>query len=344
MDRGIRRAGIHQRNPPERRGAGAIPRQGAAHRAVRQYAVPFATDAPLLFRRSGMPLPENPDALLEAAKRHGYAVQLDDYEGGSVTLFEALFSAGVRVTAGGEVVLDQPVNAQRAKQALAGWQAMMRSGAQRAVGSHLREEGSIRIFRSAAVGYMRNWAFAFHRLAMDSSMRGPGGELLFEVSPLPGTGVLGGSNLAVAANSANPEEAREFIAFLTDDEIQKKLFACSGYTPVLKSVYASYARQPQTCQALLSGTSEPPPTDGLETTAAELQALAGAMHAALEAAEPRPAGAHYSLFSGAFRSCARALVLSRVARLVDFDRWARALREAMSGRHVGERDACPADQ
>ncbi|GAA3131592.1 ABC transporter substrate-binding protein [Planomonospora alba] len=305
-----------------------------------RYAVPFATNAPLLFRREGLPAPGTPGELLRLAAEHGYAGQLADYEGGTVNLLEMVLSGGAEVLDGDEVVLDRPDDAREAGEALAAWQAALsrRTGAD---ALSLKEESSLQAFRSRQAGYLRNWPFAFHRLASDPAMR-DGDGLRFAVGPLPGTGVLGGSNLAVTSRSPDAAEAERLIAFLTTPQTQKKLFACGGYPPVVESVYDDYRVRPRTCGELLAeGDPEAgrPDPDG-EITAGQLRLFADAVRLAVRRAWPRPPAVHYSTFSEVFRSCARQVVDGALdAGELDFPRFSGALREALDGRRP-EHDPC----
>ncbi|WP_030909420.1 extracellular solute-binding protein [Streptosporangium amethystogenes] len=352
-----------------------------------QYTVPFVTDVPLLFYRQGLPVPDTMERLWQyAAANGGYAVQLGDYEGGSVNLMEAIFSAGGRITDGDRVILDEEVNGERVRETLARWQTLLRNGTL-AHGAEdfskqdtfdafeegllarspkdSAEESSLQAFRDEDTGYMRNWPFAFHRLATDNSMYDDQRRLRFGLAALPGVGILGGFNLAISAYSDNPDKARMLIDFLTEHQAQARLFACSGYPPVLKSVYEEYRRTPRTCKQLLeeqpspsaetatglsgredctTGTEANPatgagsaaagsPGEDPTITALMLQELADKIHQGVCKAESRPAYSYYSAFSEVFRGCARAVVIGDLpAGDLDLPRFADALRAARRGR------------
>ncbi|MGI5162542.1 extracellular solute-binding protein [Microbispora sp. CA-102843] len=326
-----------------------------------QYAEPLATDAPLLFRKPGLPLPATWPDLVGDAGRYGYVGQFDDYEGGTVNLMEAVLSGGAEITDGDEVVLDR--YAGKTKQALgdlrrllaglagdgsrppsAGAEVRCQDRLGRGCLFRYREESSLLAFRDGDVGYMRNWPFAFPRLALDPSMRARDGSPLFEVTPLPGARITGGYALAISATM--PEEERQdavrLIRFLTSSDAQKKLFACGGYPPVLKDVYTFYTSEtsgPRTCGEL-QGESNPSPEPGSEMTAPELRTFARAIHDALDGAGSRPVWPHYAAFSDTFRSCARKAMTGEIEpRDIDVGRFAEALREARDGRRPD--DPCP---
>ncbi|GLW07536.1 ABC transporter substrate-binding protein [Microtetraspora sp. NBRC 13810] len=295
----------------------------------RQYAVPFAADAPLLYRRRDLPLPGTPQRLAELGRRHGYTGQFADYEGGSVNLQETILSYGAKIVEGDEVVLDRPGNREKALSALTAWNTVLND-----LGSptDLREESSLQAFRKRP-GYMRNWPFAFPRLIMDPSMRDDEGPI-FTVSPLPGVGVLGGFNLAVAARSPDPTAAHDLIRFLVSAESQRDLLACGGYLPVLPAVYDAYRADPR------CGRPEAATDPDLEIPREALQEFADAIAVAVRNTVPRPRAAHYITFSEVFRSCAHQVVSGALPpQELDFDRYGEALREAMAGRRTAK-DMC----
>ncbi|WP_433246938.1 extracellular solute-binding protein [Streptosporangium sp. CA-135522] len=340
-----------------------------------QYAVPFVTDVPLLFYRSDVRLPTTTEQLWEyAGKYGGYAVQLGDYEGGTVNLLEAIRSMKGKVTDGERIVLDEGENGERVREALSRWHAMLvrgtlahgaedfskedtfttfRNGFLARESKSSVEESSLQAFRDDDVAYMRNWPFAFHRLATDRSMYDDRRRPRFKIAALPGAtaaqpgvGILGGFNLAISTHSDNPGKARMLIDFLTGHDAQMKLFACSGYPPVLESVYREYRDNPRTCAQLLAsrgtgdgattgagGTGSGTSGEDIEITAGMLQDLADKIYQGIRKAEMRPEYPYYSVFSEVFRACARAVVTGDLlAEELDLARLADALRDARQGR------------
>ncbi|MGV9775669.1 extracellular solute-binding protein, partial [Streptosporangium sp. NPDC003464] len=326
-----------------------------------QYAVPYVTDVPLLFHRRGVSVPTTVEQLWRyAGEKGGYAVQLGEYEGGTVNLLEAVRSEGGRITDGERIVLDDGDSGPRVRRALSRWHEMLRAGTLARGAENFSkedtfntfrdgflvrgsknsvEESSLQAFRDDDVAYMRNWPFAFHRLATDRSMYDDQGRLRFGMAALPGVGILGGFNLAISAHSDNPGKARTLIDFLTGHDAQLKLFACSGYPPVLESVYEEYRRNPRTCAQLLAapgegtGKGSMPSGEDTEITAPMLQDLAEKIYQGLRKAESRPKYSYYSVFSEVFRACARAVVTGDLlAKELDLGRLADALRDARRGR------------
>ncbi|WP_043619207.1 extracellular solute-binding protein [Nonomuraea candida] len=300
-----------------------------------QYAVPFGTNIPVLYYKSDLPYPRDLDEFLSLARRHGYAAQLDDYEGGTVNLLEAMLSGGARLMDGDRVVLDEPGDAARAEEALRRWSEMTRALLERRPGhANLQERTSMREFRRADIGYLRNWAFSFHELAADPALHTAGGALRFEVGRFPTRGVLGGFNLAIAKDSPHAEEAMELIRFLTGKEHQSRLFACGGYPPVLRAVYDEFRTRPTACEK----RSEEDPRGAIGPE--DLRTLAAAVHAGLQNTVTRPASPSYPVFSEVFRACVRDAVLEGPdAPPINYPAFAAALRDALDGRPA-DRNAC----
>ncbi|MEU7888443.1 extracellular solute-binding protein [Microbispora bryophytorum] len=326
-----------------------------------RFAVPFAADAPLLYRRTDVPAPPPQDTkrFLELAKEHGYAAQFDDYEGGTVNLLEAILSAQsqkaenqktedqkaqdgpVVVDDGGDVVLDEDGNGEKVMDALGAWRDALftvKDGTRTLRDeSVLREESSLQAFRTGRVGYMRNWPFAFNRLAADPLMRDDDGTLRFQVLSFPGTGVLGGVDLAIAKDSPHKEEARDLIYYLVSEDVQERLFACAGYPPVVAALYERYERSgtARTCGELASegadGAARPAERD-TEITGGQLARFAREVHQAVDHARPRPMSAYYATFSQVFRSCLLPVATTTSGAAPDFRHFSDALRDALNGR------------
>ncbi|MFI6180336.1 extracellular solute-binding protein [Nonomuraea sp. NPDC051191] len=300
-----------------------------------QYAVPFGTNVPLLYYKSGLPYPRTLDEFLDLASRHRYAAQLDDYEGGTVNLLEAMLSGGGEIMRDDRVVLDEPGNADKARTALARWSTMTRAVLEdRPRYASLQERTSMREFRRPDVGYLRDWAFSFHELAADPALRPASGTLRFKVGKFPTHGTLGGFNLAIARDSPHAKEAMELIRFLTGRKRQSRLFACGGYPSVIEAVYAEFRDRPTACRK----TTTDPPGDTVGPR--ELSALAGAVHAGLQDTVTRPASPYYPAFSEVFRGCVRQAVLKGPdSPPIDYPAFAAALRAALDGRPA-DRNAC----
>ncbi|MFI0423924.1 extracellular solute-binding protein [Spongiactinospora sp. 9N601] len=316
----------------------------------RQYAVPFYTDSQLLFRRSGLPAARTPAHFATLVSIYKLAAQLGDYEGGTVNILQALHAGGAKIDDGDEIVLDEPENAGLALSALRRLNWMLRKNTLVKHTEFMDEEASLTAFENREAGYMLSWPSYFHRLAASPSMLDEGSEPMFTVSPVPGAGVLGGSDLAISSNSAKYSEARELIMFLAGAEIQERLFACGGYAPVVKVVYETYRTTPRTCEELPWGEGAPPTPvagDDIEPpdiTAAQLSEFAAVIRRAVEGAVARPPATHYATFSEVFRNCTRRVIVNELAsENLDFGRFADALRAALDGRRYDE-DPCQVPQ
>ncbi|MGP3959171.1 hypothetical protein ACTWPT_24505 [Nonomuraea sp. 3N208] len=298
-----------------------------------QYGVPFAADAPLEYRRLDR-------------QSGGYLLQLDDNEMGTINFLEMIALGGGKVLDGDDmtrVALDDDRDDT--------WEALRSS--KRVLSSpeesvtvlreslQVDEDRSVVAFKEGRIGeqpvsYMRNWPIAFHQLASDPRMRGQDLKLLFDVrAPAAEGGVLGGSVLAVSQhikpNKLRP--ARRLIDRLTSQEVQARLFACGGYSPVLTEVYEIYeAGRGHACPRQAT-------TDITSASLAELATLASETRESIERAEPRPKSPYYAQFSEIFRRCARGVWENKVTE-EEFFSSVGALEAALNGRVPDDRPPC----
>jgi multiple sugar transport system substrate-binding protein len=244
------------------------------------WALPFNTDVGLLYYRSDLlDLPpqtwkdlEDDVAVMRARSGNdvdGYAGQFADYEGLTVNALEAIGGAGGSVVDDeGDVVIEDH------RVAVTEGLDRLRKIAPTGVPA-LDEDSSTQLFRSGKALFMRNWPVKFQSLEED--LEGAPA-VTFDVAPLPSdSGVLGGQNLAVAADTARPRAARALIEFLTSERSQQILFERGGLPATRKVVY-----------------SDPVVRERYEYVAT--------LERALEHAEPRPAQPHYARFSQVFRT------------------------------------------
>jgi multiple sugar transport system substrate-binding protein len=216
----------------------------------RLWALPFNTDAGLLYYRSDL-LAGEPPTSWRGVVRHvnriladpdptvalpdaGWTGQLDEYEGLLVNAFEAIWEAGGDVVdADDNVVIDS----QGAREGLIQLARGLQPGDPQLIlpkSLDYKESESTDAFREGQVVFMRNWPVAYSSLA--------GGEsgtpaVPFQVSRLPGRSVLGGQNLAIAASSDQPRAAQALIQFLTDARSQQILFERGGFASTREIVY-----------------------------------------------------------------------------------------------------------
>lgn len=281
----------------------------------RQYALPFATDVGLLFRREGAPAPLTWSDLYDSAGLQGFVTQNDDYEGGTVSLLEVT---------GGMMEGERVVMGARAKEGLAAWWHARET--QKIAEGPFRERESLTEFVTGRARYLRHWPYAYLRL-VEAGVKA-------EVSPLPGGGVLGGSNLAIASRSGLAAESRAFVDYLTRADNQRQLFSCGGYAPVVEAAY----ERVDPCQMQREDGPAPP-----SATRTQLARLLGTVHLALGSAK-RPSLVHYAQFSETLRECVRAVMDDDHTSGADFaDAVERALAGALPdavGGRPGAEDGC----
>lgn len=226
------------------------------------WALPFNTDAGLLFYRSDLVTGAAPaapgqaprfdwDAILDrsaaltgaggATQRPaaGYVGQFGPYEGLTVNGMELLWAGGV------DRLVDETENRvvfqrERWERRLRDVAAARRDGL--LVGDAFTVPGdearSLRDFQEGRALFMRNWPVNYRSLADTDA---PGPRVPFEVTRLPGPSALGGQNLAIAKQSRQPRAAQALIEFLTREEAQRTLFTVGGFAPTRTDVYADAA-------------------------------------------------------------------------------------------------------
>ncbi|TWF81726.1 multiple sugar transport system substrate-binding protein [Pseudonocardia hierapolitana] len=246
----------------------------------RVWALPFNADVGLLYYRSDLiedpprtweELEEQVDAVRARTGNgvDGYAGQFADYEGLTVNALEAVLGAGGSIVdeSGDVVVRDQRAAVLEGLERL---RAIAPAGV-----PELDEDTSIQLFQSGRTLFMRNWPRAHRSLAQD--LEGAPA-VPFEVAPLPGgSGVLGGQNLAISAQSARPRAAQALIEFLTGDRSQQILFERGGLPATRAVVYSDQAVR-------------------------ERYRYVAILEEALGTAETRPTQPHYARFSAVFRA------------------------------------------
>src|SRR5690606_25346852 len=92
--------------------------------------------------------------------------------------------------------------------------------------------------------FMRNWPYAWTLLQNDPQSRVSNRFAVAPFPPAPGgrpAAALGGAQLAINANSANPELAWELVAYLTAPEQMLERARLAGQLPARRSLYDSPA-------------------------------------------------------------------------------------------------------
>uniref|UniRef100_A0AAU1IA66 ABC transporter substrate-binding protein n=1 Tax=Streptomyces sp. NBC_00180 TaxID=2903632 RepID=A0AAU1IA66_9ACTN len=241
----------------------------------RLYALPYVTNAGLLYYRKdildreGEKPPRTWAELERLAKTvapkyglDGYAGQFLPYEGLTVNAAEAVQSQGGAILAdeGKRVTVDSPA----ARQAIEYLAHGVRDGWISKKALTYKEEESRKAFQAGRLLFLRNWPYV-HALASgaDSEVAGK-----FGVVPLPGTqdhaaGILGGSNLAINANSRHRASATDLLAYLTSDRVQRQVLTDGGLPPVRADLYSDpalirrYPYLPTLREAVLSAKPRP---------------------------------------------------------------------------------------
>ncbi|MET9801986.1 ABC transporter substrate-binding protein [Streptomyces sp. NPDC006368] len=217
------------------------------------YAVPYVTNAGMLFYRKDVldregERPPRTWAELERQARTiapqyglgGYAGQFLPYEGLTVNAAEAVYSAGGTILGDeGERVT---VDSEAARSGLGFLARGVRDGWIPREALSYKEEESRQAFQEGGLLFLRNWPYAYAGASgADSKVAGK-----FAAVPLPGpdgpgTSVLGGSNLAVSAHARHPESARDLIAYLTSDAVQRRVLTEGALPPVRAALYGDPA-------------------------------------------------------------------------------------------------------
>ncbi|MFF9864536.1 ABC transporter substrate-binding protein [Streptomyces sp. NPDC013953] len=255
------------------------------------HAVPYVTNAGMLFYRKDVldgegERPPRTWAELERqartlAPRHGlagYAGQFLPYEGLTVNAAEAVYSAGGTILGDdGERVT---VDSAAARSGLGFLARGVRDGWIPREALTFKEEESRQAFQDGRLLFLRNWPYAY------AGASGPGSAVAgkFGAVPLPGpdgpgTSVLGGSNLAVSTHARHPRSARDLIAYLTSEQVQRRVLTEGALPPVRAALY--------TDPALVRAFPYLP-----------------TLRASVLAAEPRPKSPHYEQVSLAVQAVA----------------------------------------
>jgi multiple sugar transport system substrate-binding protein len=206
------------------------------------WASPFFTNAGLIYyQKDKVAKPETWQQLYaEAAKApgNGFVYQGKQYEGLTVNFLEMLYSAG------GEVLDDQgnvKIDSQETRDVLNFMTDGLKNGsADRAVLTY-NEDPARLAYESGKFGYQRNWPHVYRLLNATPLASN------FAVAPLPAweggkaSGVLGGWNLAISANSTNQAGAVAFIDFATTPDWQKHVAMDYSQAPVNEAAYSDAA-------------------------------------------------------------------------------------------------------
>ncbi|MCP3819707.1 ABC transporter substrate-binding protein [Streptomyces sp. A3M-1-3] len=215
----------------------------------RLYAVPYVTNAGLLYYRSdileraGEQPPRTWAELARQARTlapeygmDGYAGQFLPYEGLTVNATEAVHSAGGSFLRddGAKVSVDSAA-ARSGLEFLAGG---VRDGWISPEARGYKEEESRQAFQDGRLLFLRNWPYVYSVAgAKGSKVAGKFGAAPLPGPSGPGTSVLGGSNLAVSSRSRHPESAADLISYLTSERVQRQVLTEGSLPPVRAALY-----------------------------------------------------------------------------------------------------------
>lgn len=215
------------------------------------FAAPWYVDGGVLFYRTDLlekydlAPPETLDELIAAVRRvqqgegneslHGFIWQGKQYEGLVCTVLEFIHGNGGRILDGGVPALGRPA----ATQAVAALRGLIESGVSPSLVTNADEEVTRNIFGAGRAIFMRNWPYAWTIFQREeSAIRGRVGVL-----PMPRLGgersasTLGGWQLGINQHTEHPEEAKRFIRYMMQPEVQEELAIAGGFKPSRRSVY-----------------------------------------------------------------------------------------------------------
>jgi multiple sugar transport system substrate-binding protein len=259
------------------------------------------------------------------------ALQLADYEGFTVNLWEILLGAGaVSVDATGRPVFGDVDKIGDTVENLARRLSVSTGGPSGTAASlAFDEQGSLAAFAAGRAVFLRHWPRALRLLRGEDAVP-------FRVGfmPVPGGGVLGGQSLAVAAASRYPVAARRLVEFLTNERSHQLIFERGGFAASREAPYrdpeAPWAHEPET-----DGLA-PPLVDyatgkGAEGTEPERKAN-DALRLAMVGASPRPRLQHYVELSEEFRRYVRAALTPGGGAQFKAAEFADRMQAAMDGK------------
>ena len=275
----------------------AVPTDGLVKAAVdsatyngKLYAVPQNTNAQLLYYRTDLQpeAPGNWEDLVKTCDKAKQAavdcasMQLKQYEGLTAVTTEFINSWGGQVVdADGKTPkLDSPGTKEGLQALVDGY----KSDAIAMKSDGFSEEETAQSFLGGRTMYAYNWPYMYDKAKTEPSSQV---KEKFAVAPIVGKdgvgkSTLGGYNDAINVYSENKGTAKEFLQYLTSEEVQND-FAKQSFPPVLKKIYDD------------------------EALAKELPYMP-ALKQALENAEPRPVTPFYPAVSKAIQDNAFAAI------------------------------------
>lgn len=284
------------------------PLRSAEDASGQLYAVPFTTDAGLLYYRSDLVTTAQVrklrtfQAIIDQARSamhhpgvtEGYVGQFDSYEGLTVNALEAIWGHDRTAFASDGTIQDSTA-VTKGLEDLADAFKPGSTGQPVIPAAELsyQEEQAFQDFGTGKAVFMRNWPIYYDRLAAG----GPGTVPMKDigVAQLPFPSALGGQDLAISSSSPNPRQALQVIDFLTSAPAERCLFAVGGFPATMKQAYSDKAYKHET---LPTGPVGNHPLCGTKPDAsAQNGELSSTIQAALNTAIPRPTTRYYTEFT-----------------------------------------------
>ncbi len=216
------------------------------------YAIPWFTDAGVLYYRrdlleeAGLDVPETWAEFRQASNRlaggrdmEGFVWQGARYEGLVCNFLEFLWGLGGDIDP--ERLTDSPDAVQaEVESALALMKGLIENGHSPQSVLTYKEEDARRVFTEGQALFLRNWPYAW------SMAQGEGSKVedrvgIARLPHAPGEtpySTIGGWNVAVSSFCRHPEEAFEFLAFISGERSLKLRAIEGGYLPTRKATYS----------------------------------------------------------------------------------------------------------
>ena len=207
------------------------------------YAVPWFTDAGLLYYRKDLvdAPPKTWDELKEMAQSasqeagipNGFVFQGSNYEGGVCNALEYIRTHGGDVLSNvtsGEVVIDSP----EAVAGLETWRSMVADGVAPEAVVNYTETESVPVFGDGEAVFLREWPGTYGDLGSGTYKVTQEQTGVAPIPVAPGNesfSTLGGWTMAINAATDMPDEAWEFVQFMSSEETLKFRAIQGGYIP-----------------------------------------------------------------------------------------------------------------
>lgn len=199
------------------------------------WAVPFNTDVGMLYRRVTDKTDPDPEPTLQDVMRDAptqFVGQLKTV--GPLTDEAFVVNVLEQALAQDAAILDEEGNLSFS---LGQWREALAPLAdaigRKRVNTVAGEDDTERMFEQSNLRYMRNWPV--HYPQVDLTESADTDTVQIRIGELT-TGIIGGQNLAISADTDHREEAEQVIHFLTDTPAQK-LLATYGFAPTGSDAY-----------------------------------------------------------------------------------------------------------